>query len=99
MQDLFPQFIRLNIPFIFIILIAAIAVLIAYYLYRRTTPEISRIFKYVLVTIRSVILFFVILLFFTPNFLLTYKEINRPTIALFIDNSKSMGYETESKNR
>ena len=99
MQDLFPQFIRLNIPFIFIILIAAIAVLIAYYLYKRTTPEISKIFKYVLVTIRSVILFFVILLFFTPNFLLTYKEINRPTIALFIDNSKSMGYETESKNR
>jgi hypothetical protein len=99
MQDFFPQLIRLNIPFIFLLLIGALSVLIAYYLYRNTNPELSKPSKYMLITIRSIIFFLVVLLFLTPSFFLTYKETINPKIALFVDNSKSMGYETEDYKR
>jgi len=96
---LFPQLIRLNIPFIFLLLIGATAIALAYYLYKKTTPVINKVSKYLLITIRSLIFFFVIVLFFTPSFFLTFKETLSPTVALFIDNSRSMGYETENYKR
>ena len=99
MQDFFPQLIRLNIPFIFLLLIGALSVTIAYYLYRKTNPELSKPSKYMLITIRSIIFFLVVLLFLTPSFLLTYKETKNPKVALFVDNSKSMGYETGDYKR
>ncbi|MBN1407581.1 MAG: hypothetical protein JW956_07325 [Calditrichaceae bacterium] len=96
---MFPQLIRLNIPFIFLLLIGATAIALAYYLYKKTTPVINKVSKYLLITIRSLIFFFVIVLFFTPSFFLTFKETLSPTVALFIDNSRSMGYETENYKR
>ena len=99
MQDLLPQLIRLNIPFIFLLLIGAVATLIAFYQYRKTTPELSKSFKYILITIRAIIFFLVILLFFSPSFFLTYNKTIKPKFALFIDNSKSMSYEINDYKR
>lgn len=99
MQKFLPELIQLNIPFIFLLLIGVVAASIAYYLYRNSTPEISKFSKYLLVTIRGIIFFFVILIFFSPSFFLTFKETIKPKIALFIDNSKSMGYEDDDHDR
>ncbi len=99
MQDLFPQLIRLNIPFIFLLLIGAVAVSVAFYLYRKTTPKLSKPSKYILIILRSIVFFLVILLFLTPSFFLTYRKTVKPKMALFVDNSKSMSYEAEDYKR
>lgn len=99
MQELIPQWIRLNIPFIVILLIAGLSVFGAVWLYRRTTPELTANSKYLLGGIRALILFLVLFLFFTPRLNVSFQTEKEPYIGLFIDNSKSMSYEENGQSR
>ena len=94
-----PKLIQLNVPFIFLLLIAAAAVGIAVYLYGKNPSELSKFSKYILISLRGIIVFLVILLFFTPSFFLSYQQTVKPKLALFIDNSKSMNYKTNRVER
>ncbi len=99
MFDFFPEIIKTNIPFILLIAIGAVALVFAFWLYKKTVPEITSIKKYSLGTIRTVVFLLLILFLFTPKLFLTFKEEKRPEIAVFVDNSQSMGINEGDKNR
>lgn len=94
-----PDKILINIPFIYIVFIAAAAIFISLYFYRRTLPAVKPLLRYLLGGLRAAVLFFLMLLFFAPRFLLTFFEAQTPQIAVFVDNSLSMGYRSELEDR
>lgn len=85
-----PELIRLNIPFIIILLLAALSFGVVYVFYRRTNPEISSAWKWILIILRSGVLFLILLLFFEPAVHLFYYQKKYPSVDIFIDNSQSM---------
>ena len=99
MQNLFPQMIQFNVPFIFTILIAVTAAAVTVFYYRRTNPEVSNAGKYALGVLRGSIIFLIILLFFAPRFLLQIRKVEKPKIAVFADNSLSMGNSESDSTR
>jgi hypothetical protein len=99
MQQVLPELLRLNVPFIFLIGICAISVVTAFWLYRKTVPSVNSRIKYILGGIRAIVVFLVILLFFAPRFFLTYNEKQSPQIAVFVDNSLSMGFKEADYDR
>jgi len=83
-------------PLLFI-LGALIASLFAYYVYRHTIPQISKSYKIILITIRSLALILLLLLIFEPILTITNKSTVRPANLIFVDNSKSISVN-ERKN-
>ncbi len=90
MQNLFPELIRLNIPFIVLIFLVALSVLAAVWLYRTTTPPNSSKVKFILGTLRATVLFVLLLLFFSPRLFIRNSETKNEEIFIYIDNSASM---------
>ncbi len=92
----FPQLVQTNIPFILGLLLAAVAFASAWFLYRRTVPEISNTARIILGSLRLLLIFLVILLFFTPRLLMIFNDVKKEKLGVFIDNSLSMQTETDS---
>ena len=94
-----PELIRLNIPFIIVLLLAALSFAIVYFFYRHTNPEINPTWKIILIVLRSGVLFLILLLFFEPAVHLFYYHKKYPTIDVFIDNSQSMSIQEGTEDR
>jgi len=94
-----PQLIRLNVPFIVLLGIAAISLGLVYFFYRRTNPPVSRSVKWVLIVLRALVIFLLILLFFTPALHLYYYREEFPKIGVFVDNSASMAVKENGSSR
>ncbi len=85
-----PEYISLNIPFIFILLTVVIALAISYYFYRKTVPDIKNPVRYILMTLRAIVLAALFLLLFSPKLSLTFMKEIKPKTAVYVDNSASM---------
>lgn len=68
----------------------AIAAGLAIWLYRRTTPEISKPKRIVLGTLRFVALFLILLLLLDPVLRLIDRDQKHPVVAVLVDNSESL---------
>jgi len=68
------------------------------YLYKVTLPNISRIYKIVLIALRTIALSIILLLMFEPILSITQKKIVEPVNLIFIDNSKSISKFTATKD-
>lgn len=99
MQNILPEILQLNIPFIFLLIISAISAYLSYYIYRQTNPQSSVLLKYGLGIFRMLLLILLIFLFFNPKIFYQFVKKNPVTIALFIDNSSSMGLVNDTENR
>ena len=86
-----PEYISLNIPFIFILLIIALSLIISYYFYKKTTPEIKNPVRYLLLILRAAVFTLLFLLLFSPKLSLTFMKEIKPKTAVYVDNSASMG--------
>ncbi|MCX7797246.1 MAG: VWA domain-containing protein, partial [Melioribacter sp.] len=89
--------ISLNINFLFILISILLISFYSYLIYKTTIPKVTQITKFVLILLRSLALFFIIILIFEPIIKLTYKKITEPNIYFFIDNSKSIAEKDSSK--
>ena len=88
-----PEYISLNIPFIFILLIIVLALIISYYFYKKTVPEIKNPIRYLLLVLRAIVFTLLFLLLFSPKLSLTFMKNIMPKTAVYIDNSASMSSE------
>ncbi len=94
-----PELIRLNIPFIFVVILGVLSAGTAFWLYRRTVPQIkdrSRIFLGIL---RALVVFLSVLLLFSPTLYLTYIREEPVKIGVLIDNSGSMHIRNQLEDR
>ncbi len=94
-----PQLIRLNVPFIILLGIAALSFGLVYFFYRRTNPPISKSVKWVLIILRAMVVFLLIFLFFTPTLHFYYYRKEFPKIGIFVDNSASMAVKENGSSR
>jgi hypothetical protein len=99
MTEYFPELIQFNIPFIFFLLIFGLSAASGFWFYRFTNPQNSFFIRLLLASLRSLLLFLVIILILNPNILYRFIEQKPKTVALFIDHSASMGLENSSENR
>jgi len=99
MEKYIPDFINLNIPFFILLIIGFAAVLLTYWYYKNPNPSIKKTGKYVLASLRISVLFLIILLFFSPRLDLTFHEKYKDKIAVFVDNSASVSYNPQEKDR
>jgi hypothetical protein len=83
----------------FIFLSAVVAVALAIFAYRNTVPAVPQVKRYLLVGLRSLALFFLMLLFLEPILRLVRVERKPPTVAILADNSKSMSLTDRTGNR
>jgi hypothetical protein len=88
-----PDYISLNIPFIFVLLLIAAAGAVSVYFYRRTVPEIKNGPRYFLTALRTLVIALLFLLMFAPKLSLTFSEKIFPKIGIFVDNSASMAVD------
>ena len=72
---------------------------LAVYMYRYTLPPVSRGKKILLASLRSLSLAMLMFLLFEPVFTRTSGKVAKPKIALFVDNSQSMGIKDASVDR
>lgn len=89
----------LSVSSLFLFLAALVAVLLSIFAYRSTIPPIPTGRKYLLITLRSLALFLLFTLFLEPILGLVRKEEKAATIAVLVDNSKSMGLTDRTGNR
>lgn len=82
----------------FLILCLLAAGALAYWSYSRTRPKVSPTRRGVLIALRFAALFIVISLLFEPIWRQIKEEVQLPVLALAIDNSQSLGLQTESEN-
>ncbi|MEK6756742.1 MAG: hypothetical protein AABZ02_11375, partial [Bacteroidota bacterium] len=82
-----------------IVLAAALAMAISFFIYRHTVPPVSRTLKVILVVLRACSLFLVFLLIGEPLLSLVSREEERPMVAVLVDNSRSMTIRDKSGNR
>lgn len=99
MQQLFPELIRFNVPFIIILVLVFLASVASWWLYRRLNPPLARGSQYMLLSLRAMILFLVLLLFFSPRFIITFQSEKRPYLGIFTDNSASMAVRDNDRPR
>lgn len=83
--------------FLFPAAIAAVALSI--FAYRHTVPPIPTTKRYFLVVLRSLSLFLLLFLLLEPILRLVRRESKPPTVALLIDDSKSMSLTDKTGNR
>jgi hypothetical protein len=89
----------LGLHILIIILAAVAAAGIAYIAYKRTIPPTSRRLRIFLATIRGTLLFIVFLLIAEPLVSLVSRSLLPPTVAILIDNSRSLTIKDRSGNR
>jgi hypothetical protein len=75
---------------LFLVLAAAVAIVLSLVAYHRTVPPISRGTKYLLICLRAFALFFLLVLILEPILRIVRIESKPPTIAVLVDDSKSM---------
>ncbi|NCT17951.1 MAG: hypothetical protein AUK33_01620 [Flavobacteriaceae bacterium CG2_30_34_30] len=83
-------------PLLFIILIAVIAVVVAFYMYgykTRYNPKLRWTFG----ILRFLSIFLLLLLFINPTFTNTSYKISKPTLAIVVDNTQSINYLNKNK--
>ncbi|NNG26258.1 MAG: hypothetical protein HKM87_01920 [Ignavibacteriaceae bacterium] len=87
--------IGLNFSYPSIYLVIALLLLAAYsyYVYRFTIPIISKLKKFLLVSLRTLALLTIVIVFFEPIISFTKKIIHEPVNLIFIDNSNSINIE------
>jgi hypothetical protein len=83
----------------FIILSVVVAVSLSIFAYRHTVPAVPQAKRYLLVGLRSLALFFLMLLFLEPILRLVRVERKPPTVAILADDSKSMSLADRTGNR
>lgn len=76
---------------LFLFLAAIVAVSLSIFAYRITIPPIPTGRKYLLITLRSLALFLLFILFLEPILGFIRKEERPATVAVLVDNSRSMG--------
>ena len=99
MHNFLPELIRFNVPFIIVLVLVSLAALAAWWLYRRVAPPLTKASQYVLLILRATILFLVLLLFFTPRFIITFQVEKQPGFGIFTDNSASMAVRDNDRPR
>ena len=99
MKELLPEVLQFSIPFIFVLIIAAVAALLSYAVYRQTNPQNSPFIRTFLAILRSILLVVLLVLFFKPKIFLQFFNEKPKNIALLVDHSASMGWENENENR
>jgi len=84
--------IDLSYSFNSIFFLIALIILAAYsfYVYRFTLPPVSISKRYLLTSLRTIVLILLLFIFFEPELTFTKKNILTPTNLFFIDNSKSI---------
>lgn len=84
---------------LFLFLAAAVAIILSVLVYHRTVPPISRRRRYLLICLRALALFFLLLLILEPILRLVRGERKPPTVAILVDDSKSMSLTDRMGNR
>lgn len=88
-----------NIPVFIVLLLALAATGISVYIYRHTVPPVSPGKRYLLISLRSLALICILLALFEPLLTLTSTDIQKPAIAVLVDNSLSMSYTDRTGSR
>jgi len=94
-----PDLIQINIPFIVILLLAALGALFSYSQYKKTLPEISAPWRWGLALLRGLMVFLLLLAFFRPQITAFYHKQKKKQLAVFIDRSQSMTVQDDSLPR
>jgi len=84
---------NLSYPSIFLVIALLLLAAYSYYVYRFTIPIISKPKKILLVSIRTLALLTIVIIFFEPVISFTKKIILEPVNLIFIDNSSSINIE------
>lgn len=82
-----------------IILAILIALIVTYFYYKRTVPELSKSRKALLFSLRTIALTLLVLIIFEPIFTTISGKFIQPKIAVLLDNSKSMSIDYQNHNR
>lgn len=82
-----------------IILALLVALIITYFYYKRTVPELSKSRKVLLFSMRTVALALLIFIIFEPIFTTISGKFIEPKIAVLLDNSASMSIDYQNHNR
>jgi hypothetical protein len=83
----------------FFFLAAALAIILSVLAYHRTVPPVPRGRRYLLICLRAFALFFPFLLILEPIVKLVSGKSKPPTVAILVDNSKSMTLTDRMGNR
>jgi len=84
---------NLAYPSILLVIILLLLVAYSYYVYRFTIPGISNLKKFLLVSLRTLALLTIVIVFFEPVLSFTKKITLEPVNLIFIDNSSSINIE------
>ncbi|MGB2866892.1 MAG: vWA domain-containing protein [Bacteroidota bacterium] len=82
-----------------LVLAAALSFAVSWYLYRVTIPPIPRTLKGVLITLRALGILTLVLLLGEPLLSLLSRSVEKPTVAILVDNSKSMTLKDHDGSR
>ncbi len=74
----------------YLVLCSVVAGVMAFWLYRRTTPELSAGLRTLLATLRFAALFLIVFLLFEPVLRLVDREEKPAVLAVLVDNSQSL---------
>jgi hypothetical protein len=85
--------------FIVILLAAGCSLMLSLFVYGSTVPPVSSAKRYILMSLRSCGLFFLFLLLGEPLMSLVTHSIDRPVIAVLVDNSESMAITDRNGGR
>ena len=80
-------------------LLALSAFFFSYFIYKETTPPVSRTLRNVLLIVRFFALLGILTLFFHPIITIQDTFVQKPDIAILIDKSKSLQIEDNSQKR
>ncbi len=79
-----------SVATIVVILAGACAVGAAWFFYRHTIPPVPRRTRFLLIALRGAALFLLLMILFEPLLRLVSGSIQKPVLAVLLDNSKSM---------
>ena len=76
-----------------------VALILTVVTYKKPNPPISNFFRYLLISLRTLALFLLIMILFEPILNISKNFINKPKVAILLDNSLSMGINSEKYNK
>ena len=79
-----------SLPAVFFFIALIILGGYAYYVYRYTIPAVNPAKRYLLISLRTLALLFLLFIFFEPILTLAKKVVLEPKNLIFVDNSKSI---------
>ena len=93
--------IHLSVLFRFILLLLAgvCSIILSLFVYRSTLPPVSPVKRYILISLRSCGLFLLFLLLGEPLISLVTHSVDKPIIAVLVDNSQSMAITDRNGGR